>query len=68
MVRDSACLCMYVSREQEQKVKAQLCQTYNLVKKDQSANTTAVKVSMEILFVSCTNDCLVSEQFMVIEL
>ncbi|XP_045913222.1 kinesin-like protein KIF9 isoform X3 [Micropterus dolomieu] len=30
-------------QEQEQKVKAQLCQTYNLVKKDQSANTTAVK-------------------------
>ncbi|KAL7374132.1 hypothetical protein ABVT39_022718 [Epinephelus coioides] len=30
-------------QEQEQKVKAQLCQTYNLVEKDQSATTTAVK-------------------------
>lgn len=34
-----------MSREQEQKVKAQLRQTYNLVEKDQSANTPAVKVS-----------------------
>ncbi|XP_071340945.1 kinesin-like protein KIF9 [Trachinotus anak] len=30
-------------QEQEQKVKAQLCQTYNLVEKDQSANTSAIK-------------------------
>ncbi|TMS08968.1 Kinesin-like protein KIF9 [Larimichthys crocea] len=30
-------------QEQEQKVKAQLRQTYNLVKKDQSANTAAIK-------------------------
>ncbi|XP_039982541.1 kinesin-like protein KIF9 [Xiphias gladius] len=29
--------------EQEQKVKAQLCQTYNLVEKDQSAKTSAIR-------------------------
>ncbi|XP_059182593.1 kinesin-like protein KIF9 isoform X2 [Centropristis striata] len=30
-------------QEQEQKVKAQLCQTYNLVEKDQGAHTASVK-------------------------
>lgn len=49
MVNDSVCFCMCVSREQEQKVKAQLCQTYNLVKKDQSANTAAIKASSQHL-------------------
>nr|CBN82114.1 Kinesin-like protein KIF9 [Dicentrarchus labrax] len=30
-------------QEQEQKVKAQLCQTFNLMEKDQGANTAAIK-------------------------
>ncbi|XP_070784645.1 kinesin-like protein KIF9 [Enoplosus armatus] len=33
----------FAVQNQEQKVKAQLCQTYNLVEKDQSANTAAIK-------------------------
>lgn len=37
------CVCLNVSREQKQKVKAQLCQTNNLVEKE-SAKTAATKV------------------------
>uniref|UniRef100_A0A671XH62 Kinesin-like protein n=1 Tax=Sparus aurata TaxID=8175 RepID=A0A671XH62_SPAAU len=36
-------------QEQEQRVKAQLCQTHNLVVKDQSADTADVKVSQYLI-------------------
>lgn len=48
----SACWCMCVSREQEQKVKAQLCLTYDLVQKSPSANAAAVEASGQHL-VNC---------------
>lgn len=48
MVGYSACLFTCGNREQEQKVKAQLCQTCNLVEKDQSANIAAIKVSQHL--------------------
>lgn len=52
-------VCMYVSRKQEQKVMAQLCQTYNLVEKNQSANTAAIKVIQHLVEISsCNTICL----------
>lgn len=40
-------VCM--SREQEQRLKAELCQMYNLVEKDQHADTADVKVSQHLI-------------------
>lgn len=70
-------VCVCVSREQEQKVKAHLRQTYNLVKKEQSANIAASKASQHltlgtswriaaVVFVCCAS--LFSEQAVVTEL
>ncbi|XP_044194922.1 kinesin-like protein KIF9 isoform X1 [Thunnus albacares] len=42
--------------EQEQKVKAQLCQTYNLVNRDQTANIATIKTLKELDTRSSTED------------
>lgn len=40
---------MCFNSEQEQKVKAQLCQTHSLMDREQSANTATVKVSHHLI-------------------